>query len=96
MVKDELLTMTLNIEKQVLSLLEPGIFKTTEQIVEEFRMEFPIQWKTLKEEGEILYGNSCSSFQQPATRISQALRTFPDTHVLCLHEQDKMFWSVKE
>ena len=88
--------MTLNIEKQVISLLEPGILKTTDQIVEEFRMEFPEQWKALKEEGEILYGNSCSSFHQPATRISLALRTFPDTHVLCLHEQGKRFWGIKE
>ncbi len=96
MVKDEQLTMTLNIEKQVLSLLEPGLFKTTDQVVAEFRMEFPEQWKALKEEGEILYGNSCSSFHQPATRISLALRTFPDTHVLCLHEQGKRFWGIKE
>lgn len=88
--------MTLNIEKQVLSLLEQGIFKTTEQIVEEFRMEFPEQWKALQEEGEILYGNSCSSVQLPATRISQALRTFPATYVLSLQDQDKKFWSIKE
>ena len=88
--------MTLNIGKQVLSLLEPGLFKTTEQIVEEFRMEFPEQWKALQKEGEMLYGNSCSSVQQPATRISQVLRTFPDTHVLHLHEQDKQFWSIRK
>lgn len=87
--------MTLNIEKQVLSLLEPGLYKTTEQIVAEFRMEFPEQWKTLQKEGEMLYGNSCSSFQQPATRISQVLRAFPDTHVFCLQDQGKKLWSMK-
>lgn len=88
--------MTLNIEKKVLSLLEPDLFKTTDQVAAEFRMEYPEEWKALEEEGEMLYGNSCSSIQQPVTRISQVLITFPDTHVLCLHDQDKKFWSIKK
>ncbi len=88
--------MSLRIEEQVLSLLEAGLLKTTDQVVAEFRMEFPEQWKALKAEGEMLYGDGCSSVQQPATRISQVLRTLPDTHVLCLNEQGRKFWSIKK
>ncbi len=88
--------MTLNIDKQVLSLLEQGLFKTTDQIVEEFRMEYPDQWKALEEEGEMLYGNGCSSVQQPATRISQVLSSFQAFQVVCLQEKDKKLWSINE
>jgi hypothetical protein len=44
------------LESLVLELLEPGIFKTTSQLAEEFRAEFPGQWRRLEEEGERLYG----------------------------------------
>ncbi len=87
--------MPLKIEKQILSLLEQGLFKTTDQVVEEFRMEYPDQWKALEEEGEMLYGNSCSSVQQPATRISQVLSSLRSAQVDCLQEKDKKLWSIK-
>ena len=88
--------MSFNIEEQVLSLLEPGVFKTTDQVVEEFRMEFPEEWKALQKEGEMLFGSSCSSVQQPATRISLVLRSYPDKHVLCLQDKEKILWALAD
>ena len=57
----------------LLKLLEPDIYKTTAQLVEELRMEYPCLWEELEKEGQALYGNSCSSIQQPSIRIAQAL-----------------------
>ncbi len=61
------------LEEILLKLLEPEIFKTTDQIVEELRIEQPRVWQILRNEGEMLFGSSCSSSQQPYTRISQCL-----------------------
>lgn len=74
-------------------MLEPGIFKTTAQIIEEFRTEYPALWKELEKEGEMLYGRSCSSVQQPATRISQLLQSIPADQVICLRRNDGYRWS---
>ncbi|MEW5785382.1 MAG: hypothetical protein AB1767_09975 [Bacillota bacterium] len=61
------------LENLIFKLLEPGVFKTTAQLVEEFRAEYPRQWRRLEQEGEQLYGGSCGAYQQPATRIAQVL-----------------------
>ena len=61
------------LEKLVLELLEPGVFKTTAQLAEEFRAEYAAQWRRLEEEGERLYGGGCGAYQQPSTRIAQVL-----------------------
>ncbi len=61
------------LEKALLSLLEKDVRKTTAQIAEELRMEYPQLWRSLEREGETLFGSSCSSVQQPYTRISQVL-----------------------
>ncbi len=84
------------LQKKVIALLEPGIFKTTAQIVEEFRTEHPALWKELEKEGEMLYGSSCSSVQQPATRISQLLQYIPAEQVICLRRNDVYRWSKKQ
>ena len=79
----------------VLSLLEPVIYKTTTQLVEEFRMEYPAQWRQLEKEGEVLYGNSCGSMQQPSTRISQILRSLSTDQCHCLHKNNQDYWTRK-
>ena len=79
----------------VLSLLEPVIYKTTTQLVEEFRMEYPAQWRQLEKEGEMLYGSSCGSMQQPSTRISQILRSLSTDQCHCLHKNNQYYWSRK-
>jgi hypothetical protein len=61
------------LEKALIGLLEQNVRKTTAQIAEELRMEHPYLWRSLEKEGEMLYGSSCSSVQQPYTRISQVL-----------------------
>ncbi len=65
------------LKKVLISLLEQGVRKTTAQVVEELRMEYPQLWRSLEIEGETLYGSSCSSVQQPYTRISQVLLSLP-------------------
>lgn len=65
------------LEKALLSLLEQGLRKTTAQVAEELRMEYPQIWRSLEKEGEMLFGSSCSSVQQPYTRISQVLLSLP-------------------
>lgn len=77
----------------VLNLLEPGIYKTTAQVVEEFRMEYPEQWSRLKKEGEKIYGPSCSSHQQPATLIAQALLALPADSRLLKQNGRIYYWS---
>ena len=69
------------LEKLLLTLLEPGVYKTTSQLVQEFRMEFPRAWRELEREGRRLYGSSCGAYQQPATRIAQALFNLPQENV---------------
>ncbi len=81
--------MTRNAELQMvlICLLEKDVCKTTAQIAEELRMEYPQLWRSLEKEGEMLYGSSCSSVQQPYTRISQVLLTLtPDQ---CLRQSVK-------
>ncbi|MDY6825662.1 MAG: hypothetical protein SVV67_00560 [Bacillota bacterium] len=80
-------------KKNVADLLEAGIFKTTEQVVEEFRMEYPYLWRELEAEGQLLYGNSCSSVQQPATRIAQVLQSLDETKRLRRCRDKQYFWS---
>jgi hypothetical protein len=81
------------LQQLVLRLLEPGIYKTTAQVVEEFRMEYPLQWRQLEKEGEMLYGKSCSSLQQPSTRISQALLSLPAKQRLRRSKLSQYYWS---
>ena len=73
------------LEEAILNLLEPGIYKTTAQVAAELRMEHPAIWQELEKEGETLFGSSCSSFQQPYTRISQVLLAMPAS--LCLRQR---------
>ncbi len=80
-------------QKLILGLLEPGIFKTTAQIVEEFRMENPTEWSRLEKEGEELYGSGCSSLQQPATCIAQVLLSLPPRSRLMYKKDGLSFWS---
>ncbi|MDZ4132592.1 MAG: hypothetical protein U1E11_05590 [Dethiobacteria bacterium] len=82
------------LEEIVINLLEPGIFKTTAQVVEEIRIEFPALWRQLEEEGEMLFGSSCSSLQQPATRISQVLQSLSNGgQFICRRENNIFYWS---
>ncbi len=90
MVEDKLL------KQNILSLLEPGIFKTTTQVVEEFRIEYPVLWKMLEKEGEMLYGSGCSSVQQPATRISQVLQILPAEQVVCQRGRNGNSWRKRK
>ena len=83
------------LEEIVINLLEPGIFKTTAQVVEEIRIEHPAMWRQLEEEGEMLFGSSCSSVQQPSTRISQVLQSLPTGQFLCRRENNISYWSTK-
>ena len=70
------------LEKVLISLLEQGVRKTTAQVAEELRMEYPQLWQSLEKEGETLFGSSCSSVQQPYTRISQVLLSLPSDQCL--------------
>ena len=81
------------LQKLVAELLETGIYKTTAQVVEEFRTENADCWEQLKKEGEMLYGTSCSSVQQPSTRISQILLSLPADLCLRRIENGEYFWS---
>jgi hypothetical protein len=82
------------LEKLLLTLLEPGVYKTTSQLVQEFRMEFPRAWRELEREGRRLYGSSCGAYQQPATRIAQALFNLPPGKCLCRREGNSYSWSA--
>ncbi len=86
----------MNLEKLLISMLEPGVFKTTEQIVQEFRMEYPHDWHELEKEGKRLFGGSCGAYQQPATRITQALFKIPPEKCLCRRDDDGYSWSAPE
>lgn len=81
------------LEEIVINLLEPGIFKTTAQVVEEIRVEHPAMWHQLEEEGEMLFGSSCSSVQQPSTRISQVLQSLSTGQFVCRRENNISYWS---
>ncbi|MDW7739917.1 MAG: hypothetical protein SCJ97_07670 [Bacillota bacterium] len=81
------------LEQLVIKLLEPGISKTTTQVVEEFRIEYPAQWRELEKEGEMLFGVSCTSLQQPSTRISRILLSLPEEKCLCRRKNNQYYWS---
>lgn len=84
------------LQAMLLQLLEPDIYKTTAQLVEEFRMEYSSRWKELEIEGQTLYGNSCSSVQQASTRIAQALLELPPDSCRRYSRGSLHFWSKKE
>ncbi len=86
----------LNLEEMLLKLLEPGVFKTTGQLVQELRMEFPGAWRELENEGRRLFGGACGAYQQPATQISQALFNLPAGKCLCRRDEDCYSWSAPE
>jgi len=83
------------LQTKLLQLLEPDIYKTTAQLVEEFRMEHPVLWEELEKEGLELYGNSCSSIQQPSTRIAQALLELPADSCRQYSRGSQHFWSKR-
>jgi hypothetical protein len=70
------------LKEALICLLEKDVHKTTAQVAEELRMEYPQLWRNLEKEGETLYGSSCSSVQQPYTRISQVLLSMPPDQCL--------------
>ena len=81
------------LEKALISLLEQGVCKTTAQVAEELRMEYPQLWHSLEKEGETLFGSSCSSVQQPYTRISQVLLSLPPDRCLRQSINKSYCWS---
>ncbi len=83
------------LQARLLRLLEPNIYKITAQLVEEFRMEYPLFWDMLEKEGRIIYGNGCSSIQQPSTRIAQALLKLPAGSCRRYNKGSMHFWSKK-
>lgn len=82
----------ISLHNLILDLLEFDILKTTEQVVEEFKMEYPAQWKALEKEGKMLYGSSCSSVQQPSTRISQILLNMPSDVCMLIRKNNATYW----
>ena len=85
-----------DLEELILTLLERGVFKTTGQLVQEFRMEYPRSWRELEREGERLFGGTCGAYQQPATRISQALFNLPAGSCLCRRGEEGYSWSAPD
>lgn len=81
------------LEEAILGLLESNIYKTTAQVAAELRMEHPKIWQELEREGEALFGNSCTSFQQPYTRISQLLLSMPSSVCLRRRINNEYQWS---
>lgn len=81
------------LHQAVISLLEPGIYKTTAQVVEELHIEYPALWRQLEKEGEMLFGSSCSSVQQPYTHISQVLLALPSDICLRTLRDKEYIWS---
>ncbi len=81
------------LQELILELLEPGVYKTTAQVVAEFRAEYPASWRELEKEGETLYGGGCGTIQQPPTRISQVLLSLPEECCLRLREGSGYRWS---
>ncbi len=84
-----------SLEELLLSLLEPGVYKTTGQLVQEFRMEFPERWQELEQEGRQLFGGTCGAYQQPSTRLAQILFSLPEERCLCRRQGDEYSWSVR-
>ena len=84
------------LQARLLQLLDPDIYKTTAQLVEELRIEYPLLWEELQKEGQTtLYGNSCSSIQQPSTRIAQALLDLPVDSCRRYSRGSLHFWSKR-
>lgn len=81
-----------DLQQLILELLEKDIYKTTDQVTEEFRIEYPTQWRLLEKEGEMLFGTGCSSIQQPATRISQVLLILSEDKCFCLRKNKICYW----
>ena len=84
------------LQARLLQVLEPDIDKTTAQLVEEIRIEYPLLWNELEMEGQALYGNRCSSIQQPATRIAQALQELPSDSCSRQSRGSQHFWRKRE
>ncbi len=85
---------TTGLAELILTLLEQGVFKTTGQLVQEFRAEYPRSWRELEKEGKRLFGGTCGAYQQPATRISQALFSLPAHKCLCRRDEAGYSWSA--
>ncbi|NLA11892.1 MAG: hypothetical protein GX883_07200 [Firmicutes bacterium] len=84
-----------NLEELLLNLLEPGVYKTTGQLVQEFRMEYPEQWQELEREGKQLFGGTCGAYQQPSTRLAQVLFSLPEERCLCRRRGGEYRWSAR-
>jgi len=82
------------LEQAVVSLLEPGIYKTTAQVAEELKMEYPHLWRQLEKEGETLFGYSCTTIQQPYTRISQTLFSLPEKYRYKRQNSNELLWGL--
>ncbi|HOB86214.1 MAG TPA: hypothetical protein PKO38_00820 [Bacillota bacterium] len=86
--------MNAEIQELVLKLLEPGVYKTTAQIVEEFRAEFPEKWRALQREGEERFAGSCGAHQMPANAVRQALFSLPEEKRRCRYRRGEYSWAA--
>lgn len=78
----------------VFRLLDPDIFKSTEQVVHEFRAEYPEAWQELTRQGQEEYGPGCTAVQSPATVVRQALFALPLQKRRMKREGEQHFWSA--
>ncbi len=85
---------TLKTQRLLSRLLDPGIFKSTEQVVHEFRAEYPEAWQELVRRGEEQYGPGCAATQMPATAVRQALFSLPTRKRRVKRKGEQHFWAA--
>ncbi len=84
------------IEEHLYSLLTEEYFKSTLQLVEEFRAEYPRDWDYILSIGQKTFGGSCTSVLSPSIFLAQLLERFNEQkRALKENVQGEMKWKLK-
>lgn len=81
------------IEEKTLELLSFQYFKSTVQLAEEFRAEFPREWEYILSKGKETFGESCTMIVSPIIFLSQHLEELArKKQVIKTTEQKEVKW----
>lgn len=85
------------IEKKLIELLSDNIARTTVQIVEEFKVEYPEFWQKIINEGRKLFGHSCTFVQSPQIIVANILSNLKDRGMInCYIYKNNKYWCIAE
>ncbi len=96
LIKENMETEFPQIKENLLSLLSREYSKSTLQLTEEFRAEYPGAWGLIMDKGKEAFGESCTMILSPTIFLGQLLHELDrDKKVTKVTEQRETKWKIR-